>query len=42
MLNHANIEGEIHKSIWAEYRKTAINLDGIQYGKGQTEYNAIC
>ena len=37
MLNYANIEGDIHKSPLVECRKTATNLDGIPYGKNQTE-----
>ena len=37
MINYANIEGDIHKPLWAECRKTATTLDGILYGKNQTE-----
>ena len=37
MLNYANIEGDIRKSLWAECGKTATDLDGILYRKDQTE-----
>ena len=37
MLNYANIEDEIRKSLLAECQKTATNLDGILYRKNQTE-----
>ena len=37
MLNYAKIEGEIRKLLWAECAKTATDLDGILYGKNQTE-----
>ena len=37
MLKYANIEGDIRKSLWAECRKTATDLDGILYRKDQTE-----
>ena len=37
MLNYANIEGDIHKSLWAECRKTATDLVGILYEKNQIE-----
>ena len=41
MLNFANIEGDIRKSLWAECGKTATNLDGIFYGKKQAENSYI-
>ena len=37
MLNYAKIKGEIRKSLWAECGKTATDLDGILYGKDQSE-----
>ena len=37
MLNYANIEGDMRKSLWAECGKTATDIDGILYGKNQTE-----
>ena len=37
MLNYPKIKDEIRKSLWAECRKTATDLDGILYGKDQSE-----
>ena len=37
MLNYANIEGDIRKSLRAQCGKTATDLDGILYGKNQIE-----
>ena len=37
MLNNANLEGDICKSLWAECAKIATALAGILYGKNQTE-----
>ena len=39
MLNYALVEEDIRKSLWAQYRKTATDLDGILYRKNQTENN---
>ena len=37
MLNYTKIEGEIRKSLQAGCGKNATDLDGILYGKNQTE-----
>ena len=37
MLNYAHVEGDMRKSQWAECGKIATDLDGILYGKNQTE-----
>ena len=37
MLNYAKNEGDMCKLLWAECAKTATDLDGILYGKKQTE-----
>ena len=37
ILNYANIESDISKSLWAECGQAATNLDRILYEKDQTE-----